>query len=232
MRQHQTSPLIVVPLVEPAAKPSVRVMSSLRLSHERRGADRNCNCRPRSRTVRALVDQMGERVFPYLKLDKCWKPRVVAALRAQEPDDHDPGKEKRYKTALENLRKQHLWGDVSDEKYQIEKAGLERQLKLAAPPSRPPQLPNLERAAELLEELPPLWLHEGVTDEQREAILQEVFTESPSMVRSLPVLNRTRPTFHCSRRCSRINKWGIVRWSLPRLHVVKSGDWRFLTLIH
>ena len=118
---------------------------------------------------------MGERVFPYLKLDKCWKPRIVAALRAQEPDDHDPGKEKRYKTALENLRKQHLWGDVSDEKYQIEKAGLERQLKLAAPPSRPPQLPNLERAAELLEELPPLWLHEGVTNEQREALLQEVF---------------------------------------------------------
>ena len=84
--------------------------------------------------MRALVDQMGERVFPYLKLDKCWKPRIVAALRAQEPGDHDPGKEKRYKTALENLRKQHLWGDVSDEKYQIEKEGLERQLKLAAPP--------------------------------------------------------------------------------------------------
>ena len=57
----------------------------------------------------------------------------------------------------------------------IEKKGLERQIKLAAPPSRPPQLPNLERAAELLEELPTLWLHEGVTDEQREALLQEVF---------------------------------------------------------
>ncbi len=70
---------------------------------------------PRSRSVRALVDQMGERVFPYLKLDKCWKPRIVTALRAQEPDDHDPGKEKRYKTALEILRKQHLWGDAGGE---------------------------------------------------------------------------------------------------------------------
>ena len=121
------------------------------------------------------MDQMGERVVPYLMLDDSWKPRIVAALRAQEPDDHDPGKEKRYNTALENLRKQHLWGDVSDEKYQIEKKVLERQLKLAAPHSRPTQLPNLDRAAELLEELPALWLHEGVTDEQREALLQEVF---------------------------------------------------------
>ncbi len=103
------------------------------------------------------------------------KPRIVAALRAQEPDDHDPGKEKRYNTALENLRKQHLWGDVSDEKYQIEKKVLERQLKLAALPSRPTQLPNLDRAAEPLEDLPALWLHEGVTDEQREALLPEVF---------------------------------------------------------
>jgi len=45
-----------------------------------------------------------------LKLDKCWKPRVVAALRAQEPDDHDPGKEKRYKTALEKP-KNLMWAN-------------------------------------------------------------------------------------------------------------------------
>lgn len=71
----------------------------LRLSPERWGPDRSCNRRPRSRSVQALADQMGERVMPYLKSDGSWKSRIVAALRTQEPDDHDPGKEKRFKNA-------------------------------------------------------------------------------------------------------------------------------------
>ena len=87
----------------------------------------------------------------------------------------DRGKEKRFKNALENLRKQHLWGGVSDEKYQTEKKGLERRLNQAAPPTQPHRLPNLERAAQPLEELPGLWQHRGVTDEQREALVHEMF---------------------------------------------------------
>ncbi len=39
----------------------------------------------------------------------------------------------------------------------------------------PPQLPNLEQAARLLEDLPALWLHPGVTHEQRESLVREVF---------------------------------------------------------
>ena len=81
----------------------------LRLSHERRGPDRSCNCRPRSQSVKSLVDQMGERVLPYLTLDAIWKSRIVAALGStHEIDDYDPGKELRFKNALERLRKQHL----------------------------------------------------------------------------------------------------------------------------
>ena len=38
-----------------------------------------------------------------------------------------------------------------------------------------PQLPNLERAARLLEDLPALWLHPGVTHEQREALVRDLF---------------------------------------------------------
>ncbi|MCH7552522.1 MAG: recombinase family protein [Chloroflexi bacterium] len=147
----------------------------LRLSHERRGSGRLCDSRRRSRSVAALVNQMGERVMPYLKLDARWKSRVIAALGTREPEEHDQSQEKRLAQALENLRKQHLWGDISDEKYQCERQVMERQLKLVARPSEPPQLPNLERAAQLLEELPALWLHAGVTDEQREALVREVF---------------------------------------------------------
>ena len=76
---------------------------------------------------------------------------------------------------MENLRKQHLWGDLSDEEYRRERATLERQLKLAARPSQPAQFPNLERSARLLEDLPALWLHPGVSHEQRESLVREVF---------------------------------------------------------
>jgi len=89
----------------------------LRMAHERRRSETSCRCRPRSQSVAALVDQMGERVMPYLKLDATWKTRVIAALKALAPQTHDVTQQKRLTGALENLRKQHQWGDLSDEKY-------------------------------------------------------------------------------------------------------------------
>ena len=50
-----------------------------------------------------------------------------------------------------------------------------RQLKLVGRPQALPKLPNLKRAANLLEDLPTLWLHSGVTHEQRESLVREVF---------------------------------------------------------
>lgn len=52
---------------------------------------------------------------------------------------------------------------------------MERQIKLIDRPPKPRELPNLERAAQMLEDLRGLWGHPGVTDEQREALLGEVF---------------------------------------------------------
>ena len=118
---------------------------------------------------------MGERVMPYLKLDPPWKTRVVAALKAQVPRTHDANQHKRLTGALENLRKQHQWGDLSDEKYQRERENLQLQLKAVAEPARPPQLPNLERSAQLLDDMQALWSHPGVTDAQREELVREVF---------------------------------------------------------
>jgi hypothetical protein len=54
---------------------------------------------------------------------------------------------------------------------------LERQKELISPPPQPKNLPNLERAAELLKNMKILWSHSGVTDEQRESFLQEVFSQ-------------------------------------------------------
>ncbi len=111
----------------------------------------------------------------YLKLDATWKTRVIAALKAQTPQTHDVSQKNRLTGALENLRKQHQWGDLSDEKYQQEREILQRQLKLVVVPARPPQLPNLERSARLLDGMQVLWSHPGVSDEQREKLVQEVF---------------------------------------------------------
>ena len=41
----------------------------------------------------------------------------------------------------------------------------------------PAALPNLERAAQLLNDMPALWSHPGVTDEQREALVREMFEQ-------------------------------------------------------
>ena len=104
-----------------------------------------------------------------------WKTRVTTALIAQNPQEHDQGQQNQLAKAIENLRKQHLWGDLSDDEYRRDREALDRQLKLVVRPSQPPQMPNLERAAQLIEDLPALWLHPGVTHEQREALVQEVF---------------------------------------------------------
>ena len=81
----------------------------------------------------------------------------------------------RLQRALENLRKQHKWRDISDEEYRTERSVLVRQLKLLDDAVKPHQLPNLERAAEFLQDLPSLWLHAGVTHEEREALVKQVF---------------------------------------------------------
>ena len=52
---------------------------------------------------------------------------------------------------------------------------MERKLKLVEGPEQPRKIPNLDRAAELLADFRRLWSHPGVTGEQREALLKEVF---------------------------------------------------------
>ena len=63
---------------------------------------------------------------------------------------------------------------MSDADYRGERTALERELRTLTPDTRPAVLPNLERAAQLLNELPSLWKHPGVSDERREALVQEV----------------------------------------------------------
>ena len=91
------------------------------------------------------------------------------------PNNVNLADDRRLQRALENLRKQHKWGDISDEEYRAERSVLVRQLKLLDDAVKPRQLPNLERAAEFLQDLPSLWLHARVTHEEREALVRQVF---------------------------------------------------------
>ena len=47
-----------------------------------------------------------------------------------QPVDHQAGGQlgERLQRALENLRKQHKWGDISDEEYRTERESLVRQV--------------------------------------------------------------------------------------------------------
>ena len=55
--------------------------------------------------------------MPYLTLDDDWKTRILNALERDRPQQQDAGQVERLEHALERLRKQHLWGDLSDKEY-------------------------------------------------------------------------------------------------------------------
>ena len=154
--------------------------ANLRLTHERRSLGKQCDVLPRSRSVESLNQEFADRVLTYVTLDEGWKNRIMAALTnnggVSEAKANQIQAERLHK-ALENLRKQHLWGDISDIDYRRDRAELERQIKVITPDTTPTEMPNLERAAQLLKELPTLWQHEGVDNKQREALIQEVFNK-------------------------------------------------------
>jgi hypothetical protein len=153
-----------------------RGKTQLRLTRERRNLGRECNTWPRSRSVDSLYKEFSDRVLAYVKLDESWKSSVIAVLYDKDKQNHFKEQRSRIQYALGNLRKQHLWGVISDDEYRRDRTTMECQLKVISPPLEPANLPNLERAARMLNDLPALWSHAGVTDAQREELIQEVFT--------------------------------------------------------
>jgi DNA invertase Pin-like site-specific DNA recombinase len=154
--------------------------ANLRLTHERRTMGKQCEVLPRSRSVESLSQEFADRVLAYVTLDEGWKKRIIAALTDNggiTDSKANKVQAERLQRAIENLRKQHLWGDISDIDYKRERAEMDRQLKAITPATASIELPNLERASKLLNELPALWQHPGVDNKQRESVIQEVFTK-------------------------------------------------------
>ncbi|MDO8749769.1 MAG: recombinase family protein [Dehalococcoidia bacterium] len=136
-----------------------------------------CSLTPHSVRVEHVMAQFAEGVLPYVALDNAWRNTVIQALEREVPHNNTEEERGRLERALANLRKQHQWSDISDEEYRQERQAIDRRLKALEPSPTLIRLSNLERAAQLLRELPTLWGHPGVNDNQREELVKECFEE-------------------------------------------------------
>ena len=151
-----------------------------------------CKVRPRSQTLSTLNSQLSKTVLAFMVLGDDFIRGVTAVLSLHEERGSRELEVKRLDKELQSLRLQHRLGDITDEEYiqERERIGrLIRPLKSLLPAL---QVPNLGRARELLNNLPALWEHSGVSDSQRQDLLRNTFEEVTIVGRELVAI-RPRP---------------------------------------
>ncbi len=136
-----------------------------------------CGARPLSVAAPKVELEFSERVLSCLHLDDDWQAAVLGAMVNEGPRPDHSLEKRRVEAAVANLKKQHLWGAVTDEEFKSEYQALARQIKALEPPVSAALTPDMDRAAKLLMEMPALWQHPGVTAEQRRGLAREVFEE-------------------------------------------------------
>ena len=133
--------------------------------------------RPRSLDATMVESDFADKVLGCINLDEGWRDAVLKVLANEGPRPDRSSDMKRIEGAISNLRKQHLWGAISDEVFKKEHQTLTRQLRSLMPPASPKMTPNLDRAAHLLQDWPAPWQHPGVSPEQSRDMAREVFQE-------------------------------------------------------
>ena len=136
-----------------------------------------CDLRPQSVSAICVEGEFAEHVLAHVSLDEGWHEAVLRALANEGPEPDNSLDIKRIGGALANPRKQHLWGATGDEDFKSEWEALQRQRRALEPRPSSRSTPNLDRAAQLLRDLPLLWQHPGVTPEQQWEMAREVFEE-------------------------------------------------------
>jgi hypothetical protein len=101
----------------------------------------------------------------------------VSLLDTEGPGPDNSIEIRRIDMALANLRKQHLWGAVTDQEFKDSFRDLQQQRRSLGPRQSPRNDPNLQQAAKMLQDLPTLWQHPGLTAEQRRDLARLVFDE-------------------------------------------------------
>ena len=145
----------------------------LRMWHSKR----RCSMSPVSVLAPTVEKEFAERVLDQVRLDDGWREAVLRAMANEGPNPDHTLEIKRIQGAIANLRKQHLWGAITDDEFKAEFKELKRQRRLTAAMPTDPPTPNLDSAANLLRDIPSLWCHPGVTPEQRRDLAREVFEE-------------------------------------------------------
>ena len=178
-REHQIYPFTGVLICDNCGEPYHGITSHSRDRRYPRMAHswRRCGCRPSSVSGPAVEEEFAERVLGCVSLDEGWRDAVLRALVSEGPRPDHSLDIKRIEGALANLKKQHLWGAIGDDEFKTEHRGFQRQIRNMEASAPPPITPNLDRAAQLLQDLPALWRHPGVTPEQRRELAREVFLE-------------------------------------------------------
>ena len=138
---------------------------------------RRCKMYPQSVSAPRIEEEFARRVLGCIVLDDGWKDAVLRVLATEGPTPDNSIEIRRIDVALANLRKQHLWSAVTDQEFKDGFRDLQRQRRSLAPRPAARTAPNMEQAAKMLQDLPALWQHPGVTAEQRRDLARVVFEE-------------------------------------------------------
>lgn len=178
-RQHRVYPLTGVLVCDVCARPYHGHLAKIRNVRYRRMAHswHRCGAAGVDLSANRIERDLAEKVLAYIDLDDGWREAVERALMNEGPEPDHGMEIKRIEGALANLRKQHLWSLISDEDFRLEHQALERQRRALESRRIPVAMPNLDRAAKLLKDLPALWQHPGVKPEQQRELAREVFAE-------------------------------------------------------
>ena len=126
-----------------------------------------CDMRPLSVAVPMIEGEFANKVLSQIKIDDGWREAIIRAMTNEGPQPNNGLEIKRVENAMANLKKQHLWEVISDDEFRKEYMSLERQKRVMEVSRAPLITPNLDRAAQLLSDLPALWHHPGITPAQR-----------------------------------------------------------------
>jgi len=133
----------------------------------------------RSHHAHILETQLCEFMTARVVLSDEWQTDVKKLLAQPTVAPSDNAQRRSaVERAMERIRSQHKWGDLTDEQYQVERQELQRALdEIPRDQTSPFALTDYGRAAKLLSEFGTLWNHPGVSAESRKALIEEVFEQ-------------------------------------------------------
>lgn len=164
-REHRIYPLSGVLICDNCGEPFHGITSHWRNKRYPRMAHswRRCGCRPSSVNAAAVEEEFAGRVLGCVTLDGGWREAVLRDLVNEGPKLDHTLDIKRIEAVLANLRKQYLWGTIDDQEFKSEHREFQRQIRNLEVSEPPSMTPDRDRAVQMLQDLPALWRHPGVT---------------------------------------------------------------------